>query len=88
VAAAESVRAALAFVARDEAPIGIVYETDARAEPKVRIVGTFADGLHPPVIYPAALLKDAKDPAGAYLKFLSAPQSRAIFQKYGFTPLN
>jgi molybdate transport system substrate-binding protein len=88
VAAAESVRAALAFVARDEAPLGIVYETDARAEPRVRIVATFADGLHPPVLYPAALLKDAKGPGGDYLKFLSSPQAKAIFQRHGFSPLN
>jgi molybdate transport system substrate-binding protein len=88
IAAAESVRASLAFVARDEAPLGIVYETDARSEPKVRIVATFGEGLHPPVIYPAALLKDAKGAAVDYLKFLSAPQARALFQKYGFTPLN
>ncbi len=88
VAAAESVRAALVFVAREEAPLGIVYETDARSEPKVRIVATFGEGLHPPVIYPAALTKEAKAPATDYLKFLSTPQAKAIFQKYGFTPLN
>lgn len=88
IAAAESVRASLAFVAREEAPLGIVYETDARSDPKVRIVATFPDGLHPPVTYPAALLKDAKGPAGDYLKFLASAQARAIFQKYGFTPLN
>jgi molybdate transport system substrate-binding protein len=88
IAAAESVRAALALVARDEAPLGIVYETDAKAEPKVRVVAAFGEGLHPPVIYPAALLKDAKAPAAAYLAFISSPQSKALFQRYGFTPLN
>lgn len=88
VAAAESVRAALAFVARGEAPLGIVYATDAQAEPKVRIVATFADGLHPPVVYPVALIRGAGMPAAAYLQHLSSPQARAIFEKHGFTPLN
>ena len=87
IAAAESVRAALTFVAREEAPLGIVYQTDARAEGRVRVVADFGMGLHPPVIYPAALLKDAKPPAAAYLAFLSSPQARALFQRYGFTPL-
>jgi len=88
VAAAENVRAALALVARDEAPLGIAYETDARAEPKVRVVAEFRPGLHPPVIYPAALVAGAKPPAAAYLDFLASPQARAQFRKYGFTPLN
>lgn len=88
IAAAESVRAALTFVAREEAPLGIVYETDALAEPKVTVVAAFSTGLHPPVIYPAALLKDAKPPAAAYLAFLSSPRSKDLFQRHGFTPLN
>lgn len=88
VAAAESVRAALVLVARDEAPSGIVYETDARAEPRVRIVADFGTGLHPPVIYPAALVTGANAPAAAYLRFLSSAQAKAVFQRYGFTPLN
>ena len=88
IAAAESVRAALTFVAREEAPLGIVYATDARAEPRVRVVADFGTGLHPPVIYPAALLKEAKPPAAAYFAFLSSPRARTLFQRYGFTPLN
>ena len=80
--------AALNFVAREEAPLGIVYETDARAEPKVKIISTFGEGLHPPVIYPAAVVKGAKPGAAAYLAFLSSSQARAVFQRYGFTPLN
>jgi molybdate transport system substrate-binding protein len=88
VAAAESVRAALALVARDEAPLGIVYETDAKAEPKVKVIAAFGERLHPPVIYPAALLAGAKPPAAAYLAFIASAQAKAIFQRYGFTPLN
>jgi len=88
VAAAETVRAALVLVAREEAPLGIVYETDAKAEPKVRVVATFADGLHPPVIYPAALLKGAKGQSATYLSFLFSPQAKALFQRFGFAPLN
>ena len=88
IAAAESVRAALNFVAREEAPLGIVYETDAKAEPRVKVIATFGAGLHPPVIYPAAILAGAKPLAAAYLAFLSSPQAKAVFQRYGFTPLN
>jgi molybdate transport system substrate-binding protein len=88
IAAAENVRAALTLVARDEAPLGIVYETDARAEPKVSIVADFGVGLHPPVVYPAALVTGARAPAAAYLDFLASPQAKARFQGYGFTPLN
>jgi len=88
IAAAENVRAALTLVARDEAPLGIVYETDARAEPKVRIVADFGTGLHPPVVYPAALVTGARAPAAAYLDFLASPQAKAQFRGFGFTPLN
>lgn len=88
LAATENVRAALALVARDEAPLGIVYETDARAEPKVRIVAMFGEGLHPPVIYPAAATQGAKAGARTYLEFLASPQAKALFRQYGFTPLN
>ena len=88
VAAAESVRAALALVARGEAPLGIVYETDAKAEPKVRVVADFGTGLHPPVIYPAALVAGAKPASAGYLAFLSSAQAKALFRRHGFTPLN
>lgn len=88
LAATENVRAALAIVARGEAPLGIVYETDARAEPRVRIVATFSEGLHPPVIYPTAAVKGAKAAALAYLDFLASPQAKALFRQHGFTPLN
>ena len=81
---AESVRVALAYVARGETPLGIVYKTDALVEPKVKIVDTFPDKSHAPIVYPAALTKDAKPLAREFLDFLSGPQARAVFVKYGF----
>jgi molybdate transport system substrate-binding protein len=87
LAPAENVRAALAYVARGEAPLGIVYTTDALAEPQVRIVGTFPDNTHPPIVYPAALIKDAKPAAAKFLGYLQAPEARAIFQTAGFAVL-
>ncbi len=75
---------ALAYVARGEAPLGIVYTTDAMAEPKVRIVAAFPDDTHPPIVYPAALTKDASPYAKPFLAFLSSPDATAIFQKDGF----
>ncbi len=84
LAQAENVRVALAYVARGETPFGIVYTTDALAEPKVKIVDTFPDKTHAPIVYPAALTKDAKPEAKAFLTFLEGPQARAVFVKYGF----
>ena len=85
LANAENVRVALAYVARGEAPLGIVYETDAKAEPNVKMVGMFPENSHPPILYPAALIKDAKPEARAFLAFLSSPDARAVFEKDGFT---
>jgi molybdate transport system substrate-binding protein len=87
LAPAENVRVALAYVARGEAPFGIVYTTDARSEPKVRIVDTFPDSTHAAIVYPAALTKDAKPGARAFLEFLSGPEATAIFVKDGFVML-
>jgi molybdate transport system substrate-binding protein len=88
LAPAENVRAALAFVALGETPLGIVYDTDARTEPKVRIVGLFPDASHPRIVYPAARVA-ASHVAGAaeYLAFLHGPAAGAIFRRYGFTVL-
>jgi molybdate transport system substrate-binding protein len=83
----EDVRATLAFVARGEAPLGIVYGTDAHIEPRVRVVATFPANTHPPITYPAALIRDAKPGAAAFLAYLQGPAARAIFTKAGFTPL-
>jgi molybdate transport system substrate-binding protein len=85
---AENVRAALVFVARGEAPLGIVYDTDARVEPGVTIVALFPEASHPRIVYPAAALAGSANPAGAaYLAFLQGPQARAIFRRFGFRPL-
>jgi molybdate transport system substrate-binding protein len=88
VAAAENVRAALALVARGEAPLGVVYETDARAESAVAVLDRFDPKLHPPIVYPAALLRGASSEAAAYLAFLASPEGMAIFRRHGFAPLH
>lgn len=84
VAAAENVRAALALVSRGEAALGVVYRTDADAERRVMIAGVFPADTHPPIVYPVAALKGAKAGAAPFLRFLSQPQARAIFEKHGF----
>jgi len=89
LAPGESVRAALAFVARGETPLGIVYDTDARIEPRVRIVGLFPDSSHPPIVYPAALTTTSTGPgARAFLAFLRGQAATAVFRRYGFIVLN
>jgi molybdate transport system substrate-binding protein len=88
LAQAENVRAALLLVARGEAPLGIVYSTDAAAEPGVKIVGTFPDDSHAPIIYPAALTKDQHNAdAKGFLDFLRSTKARTAFEKQGFTVL-
>jgi len=82
---AENVRVALAYVSRGEAPLGIVYETDAKADPNVKIVGVFPENTHAPILYPAALVKDAKPEAHTFLAYLASPAARAVFEKDGFT---
>ncbi len=85
LAQAENVRATLAFVARGETPVGIVYETDARIESKVKIIGTFPDDSYPPVTYPVAATATAKSMAARYLDFLRSSTAKAIFERYGFS---
>ncbi|MGH6684420.1 MAG: molybdate ABC transporter substrate-binding protein [Pseudolabrys sp.] len=87
LAQAENVRATLAFVARGETPIGIVYETDAKIEPKVKIAGVFPDSSYPPVTYPVAATVSSKPGAAKYLQFLRGSEAKAIFEKYGFSYL-
>jgi molybdate transport system substrate-binding protein len=85
LAMTENVRAALLLVARGEAPLGIVYETDAKIEPAVKVVGVFPDDSHPPIIYPVALTVNAKPEAAQYLAFLRTQAARSIFEGYGFS---
>jgi molybdate transport system substrate-binding protein len=86
-AMAESVRAALTLVARGEAVLGIVYSTDAKVEPGVKIVGTFPADSHPPIIYPVAATSTAKPEAKAYLDYLQSSAAKTVLEKYGFTYL-
>jgi molybdate transport system substrate-binding protein len=84
-AMADSVRAALTLVARDEAALGIVYATDARVEPGVKIVGTFPADSHPAIIYPVAATTAARAETADYLAFLRSSVAKTILEKYGFT---
>jgi molybdate transport system substrate-binding protein len=86
VAKGDNVRAALVFVAKGEAPLGIVYDTDAKIDPGVRIVDLFPDNSHPPILYPAAVIVSPKSAqARAFLTYLQAPKARAMFGRYGFS---
>jgi molybdate transport system substrate-binding protein len=86
-AMADSVRAALTLVARGEAVLGIVYATDAKVEPGVKVVGTFPADSHPPIIYPVAATTSAKAEAKDYLDYLHSQAAKAVLEKYGFTYL-
>lgn len=85
VAMAENVRAALALVARNEAVLGIVYSTDARVEPGVKVVGTFPASSYPAIVYPVAATSTAHKDTADYLAFLRSSEAKAIFEKHGFT---
>jgi molybdate transport system substrate-binding protein len=88
VAQAENVRAALALVSTGEAPLGIVYATDANADPGVRVVGVFPEESHPPIVYPAAETAEARGAgAAAYLAYLRGAKARELFEAQGFTVL-
>jgi len=84
LAQGEDVRATLAYVARGEAPLGIVYATDARIEPRVRVAATFPENTHEPILYPAALTKDANPDAARFLDYLKGPEAGRIFSGAGF----
>jgi molybdate transport system substrate-binding protein len=81
---AENVRTALMYVARGEAPLGIVYSTDATLEQKVRVVDTFPADTHEPITYPAAATSNAQAVARAYLEYLGTEDAAAIWRKFGF----
>jgi molybdate transport system substrate-binding protein len=85
IAATENVRASLLLVSRGEAPLGIVYRTDAMVDPGVVVVDTFPESSHAPIIYPAALTTAASPAAGKVLDYLKTPAARAVFDKHGFT---
>jgi molybdate transport system substrate-binding protein len=82
-----NVRAALVLVARGEAPLGIVYATDAKVEPAVKVIATFPEDTHEPIVYPVAATRTAKPAATRYLAFLRSAAARAIFERYGFSVL-
>ncbi len=82
---AEDVRIALMWVARGEAPLGVVYATDARAEPRVQVLDTFPESSHPPILYPMALVTGASPAAAGLAAFLASPEASAVFAKAGFT---
>src|SRR5262245_41711489 len=84
---AEDVRTALMIVARGEAPLGIVYETDASVEKRVRLVGLFPEDSHPKITYPMALTKVAVTDAARFAEFLRSDTSRAVFERNGFIVL-
>lgn len=84
LAPADSVRSALNLVAREEAPLGIVYGTDARVEPRVRIVDTFPDATHPPIVYALAVLRGAPPEARDFAAFASSDRAWRVWSRYGF----
>ncbi|WP_404371291.1 molybdate ABC transporter substrate-binding protein [Sphingomonas sp. MMS24-J45] len=84
LASADNVRVALSYVARHAAPLGIVYETDARAERGVKIIGIFPEASHPPITYPAAIVRGASSGARSFATYLNGPEAKAIFRRFGF----
>lgn len=88
LAQAENVRAALLLVSRGEAPLGIVYQTDAAADPNVKVVGTFPEDTHPAIVYPVALTAAGNHPdAAAFLDYIKSAKAKPLFEAQGFTVL-
>ncbi len=85
LARGENVRAALAYVARGDAPLGIVYGTDAQAEKRVRVVAVFPADSHPAIVYPAAVTAQGHAEAARYVDFLRGQPAQEIFARYGFS---
>jgi molybdate transport system substrate-binding protein len=84
-AEAENVRAALLLVARGETPLGVVYGSDARAEPRVKVLATFPEGTHPSIVYPLARVRASTHPlAAAFVRWLQTGTAKAIFRRHGF----
>ena len=88
LAQAENVRAALLLVARGEAPLGVVYGSDAKADPRVRVLAVFPPGSHPPIVYPVARIRASTQPrAAGFVRWLQSPEASAIFREHGFSLL-
>jgi molybdate transport system substrate-binding protein len=87
LAQSDNVRMALQLVALGEAPLGIVYASDAVAEPGVSVIATFPEGSHRPIIFPAAVVASAVPEAEAFMEYLTQPPARAVFEAQGFLPL-
>ena len=89
IAAGDNVRAALSLVARGEAPLGIVYVTDAKAEPKVQVIAAFPANSHAPIRYPLAILaKSTNAEAAGFRAYLLSSEGQAVFRRFGFTAAN
>ena len=88
LARTDSVRSALALVDRGEAPLGIVYETDALIDKNVRVVDVFPDNTHLPITYPIALVSGAKADAAKFLAYVQSPAADIVFKRYGFVALH
>jgi len=84
IAIAETVRSAVLDVARQEAPLGIVFDTDAALDPGVKVIGTFPADSYPPIVYPVALTRTAKPAAADFLRLLAGPRAAAVFQSAGY----
>jgi molybdate transport system substrate-binding protein len=86
LAESENVRAALLLVARGETPLGVVYGSDAQAEPRVRVLARFPESSHPPIVYPVAKVKASAHPQAApFVRWLHTPAAAAIFRRHGFS---
>jgi molybdate transport system substrate-binding protein len=85
----ENVRSALLLVARGECPLGIVYATDAAADPSVRVVATFPKDTHPEIVYPVAVTKDSRhSDAAEFLAYMRSATAKGVFENQGFAVLN
>lgn len=85
VVTAADIRAALAYVSRSDAPLGIVFDTDAKLDPAVAVIGTFPADTHPPILYPIAAVARSRNPGTArLLDFLTSPAVKPIFEKFGY----
>ncbi len=88
LAQSENVRAALRLVSRAEVPLGVVYVSDAKADPNVNVVGVFPEDSHPPIVYPAAKLARSESPtANGFLEYLRSPEAAPRFEENGFAVL-